>query len=92
MSDNNAQDTVKELRALSQLINASIDEIEHAMVSRGQSFPLLNESYSLESEIPRMEPDMVAAGAVITSAAAQLIAAVRIPAVSALVTALQVRV
>ncbi|THG99674.1 hypothetical protein EW026_g2708 [Hermanssonia centrifuga] len=92
MSDNNAQDTVKELRALSQLINASIDEIEHAMVSRGQSFPLLNESYSLESEIPRMEPDMVAAGTVITSAAAQLIAAVRIPAVSALVTALQYEV
>ncbi|THG98133.1 hypothetical protein EW026_g3996 [Hermanssonia centrifuga] len=88
----NTQDAVKDLRALSRLINTSIDQIENEMLSRGQTYPLLSEPYSPETEEPRMAPDILAAGSIITAAAAQLIASVSIPVVSALVTSLQYEV
>ncbi|PSS29885.1 hypothetical protein PHLCEN_2v2616 [Hermanssonia centrifuga] len=86
----NTQDAVKDLRALSRLINTSIDQIENGMLSRGQTYPLLSEPYSTEAEKPRMAPDILAAGSIIIAAAAQLIASVRIPVTSILVTAIQV--
>ncbi|THG93493.1 hypothetical protein EW026_g7759 [Hermanssonia centrifuga] len=88
----NTQDAVKDLRALSNLINISVDQIENEMLSRGQTYPLLSEPYSPETEKPRMAPDILAAGSIIIAAAAQLIASVRIPVTSVLVTAIQYEV
>ncbi|KAJ3553485.1 hypothetical protein NM688_g3587 [Phlebia brevispora] len=82
----------QELRALVALISDSLDSMEHTVCSRGQTFPSMHKPYSPESEAARSVPEGLKASSVIVAAASQLIAAVRPPAISALVTALQYHV
>ena len=71
-----------ELRALGNLINSSIDQIEQACQSQGKDLPSLNEPSSAESEAILLLPDVMKASNVIVAAAAQLTAAVRPPTIS----------
>jgi len=66
-----------ELKALSNIIQSSIEQLETAVAANSFNFPSPNAPFSLESEAPRMHPDIVSAGSLITSAAAQLITLVR---------------
>lgn len=81
---------VAELRALSNLIKASVDKIEALCLERGQTYPSLNSTFTGQSEAPRMAPDVIAEGTIIVAAAAQLVAAVRSPPVGILTESCQV--
>lgn len=70
---------VAELRALANLINASIDKIQTALLARGQTYPLSEEPFTPQSEAARMAPDIMQEGSIIVAAAAQLITATRPP-------------
>ena len=74
--------SLSELRALGNLINTSIDQIEQACQSQGKDLPSLNEPSSAESEAILLLPDVMKASNVIVAAAAQLTAAVRPPTIS----------
>jgi len=65
------------LKALGNIIQSSIKELEAAVATNSLIFPSPNAPFSLETEAPRMHPDIVSAGSLITSAAAQLITLVR---------------
>ena len=82
----------KELRALADLINGAVEKIERACASRSQTYPLADDPFTPQSEAVRMAPDVLEPGNIIVAAAAQLISAVRIPAVTLTVSALSVRV
>ena len=77
MSSNTS--SAADLRALCDLIKSSVDSIEAALDSRSQTFPSPNEPFSLQSEAARMSPDVLGPSSIIVSAAAQLIATVRLP-------------
>lgn len=81
----------KELRALADLINGAVEKIERACASRSQTYPLADDPFTPQSEAVRMAPDVLESGSIIVAAAAQLISAVRIPAVTLTVSALSVR-
>jgi hypothetical protein len=66
-----------ELKALSNIIQSSIEELETAVAANSFIYPSPDAPFSLESEAPRFHPDVVSAGSLITSAAAQLITLVR---------------
>ncbi|KAJ3527088.1 hypothetical protein NM688_g8174 [Phlebia brevispora] len=76
-----------ELRALADLINGAVAQIEAACASRSQTYPLADEPFTPQSEAARMSPDVLVPGNIIVAAAAQLITAVRIPALTLSVTA-----
>lgn len=82
--------TVVELRALANLINDSVEKIEAACKAGPKSYPLLDDSFTPDSEAIRKDPTVAAEGDIIVAAATQLIAAVRPPSVSLTVHALQV--
>jgi hypothetical protein len=66
-----------ELKALAAIIQSSIEEIEAVVSTNSFTLPSPNQTFSLESEAPRMHPAIQSAGALITSAASQLITLVR---------------
>ncbi|EKM60006.1 uncharacterized protein PHACADRAFT_250851 [Phanerochaete carnosa HHB-10118-sp] len=70
---------LSELKALSKIIQGSIDSIEASLMSKSMEFPSPYTPMSLESEAPRMQPEVDRACAVIVSAAYQLINSVRSP-------------
>lgn len=82
--------TLDELRALSSLIDASVKNIEKCMLDSGATFPSLNEPFTLESEMARLNPAVMEAASHIVAAAAQLTAIVRPTGLSLAVTAFQV--
>ena len=82
--------TLEELRALSSLIDVSVKNIEKCMQDSGSAFPSLNEPFTLESEMARLNPAVMAAASHIVAAAAQLTAIVRPTGLSLAVTAFQV--
>ncbi len=90
MSSTQPTGPAAELRALSDLIKASVDKIEALCAERGQTFPLSDLPFTPQSEAPRMAPDVIAEGTIIVAAAAQLIAAVRPPPLGLLTYATQV--
>ncbi|KAJ3559927.1 hypothetical protein NM688_g39 [Phlebia brevispora] len=77
-----------ELRALADLINGAVAQIEAACSSRSQTFPPADEQFTLESEAARMSPDILMQSNVIVAASQQLISAVRLPALTLMITAL----
>lgn len=79
--------TASELRALADLINNAVTQIENACESRSQTYPLADEPFTPQSEAARMSPDVLEAGNIIVAAASQLVSAVRIPALTLSVTA-----
>jgi hypothetical protein len=72
-----AQDTLAELKALANIIQSSIKQIEDAVTTKSYAFPSSDSTFSFETEAPRMDPIIQSAGSFITSAAAQLITLVR---------------
>jgi len=66
-----------ELKALANIIQSSVGDIEAAVNANAFTFPSPKTPFSFESEAPHMHPSIQAAGSLITSAAAQLMAIVR---------------
>lgn len=81
---------IGELHALVNILQSTVDKLDETMASRGQTYPSLDDPYSVESEAPRNSPDVLALCDVLVSAAGQLIAAARPTPTSSLLTALQV--
>ena len=71
------QDAIAELKALANIIQSSIEQIEEVTTAKFFTFPSPDLTFSLESEAPRMDPAIQTAGSLIVSAAAQLITLVR---------------
>ena len=71
------QDALAELKALANIIQSSVDNIEAAVNTNAFTLPSSNVPFSLESEAARMHPSIQSAGSLITSAAAQLMTLVR---------------
>lgn len=72
-------DTLKELRALSRIIQESIDNIESAISSKHLEFPSPYTPLTMESEGVRMLPEVDKECSLIVSAATQLVYATRSP-------------
>jgi hypothetical protein len=72
-----AQDALAELKALGNIIQSSIQQIEAVVTANSFTFPSPDSTFSPESEEPRMHPAIQSAGSLIVSAAAQLITLVR---------------
>ncbi|KAI0266044.1 S-adenosyl-L-methionine-dependent methyltransferase, partial [Russula aff. rugulosa BPL654] len=65
------------LKALANIIQSSIEQIEATVTTNSFTYPSSGSTFSLETEAPRMHPAIMSAGSLITSAAAQLITLVR---------------
>jgi len=63
--------------ALANIIQSSIEQIEVVVTANSFVLPSSGSSFTLESEAPRMHPDIHSASSLITSAAAQLVTLVR---------------
>ena len=71
------QDTIAELKALANIIQSSIEQIEQVTTANCFTFPSPDSTFSPETEAPRMHPAIQSAGSLIASAAGQLITLVR---------------
>ncbi|KAI0293874.1 S-adenosyl-L-methionine-dependent methyltransferase [Multifurca ochricompacta] len=87
-----AQDALAELKALANIIQSSVEQIEAVVTANSFTYPSPNAPYSLESEAPRTHPIIQSAGSLITSAAAQLMTLVRPAPVTILDTMMQFHV
>jgi hypothetical protein len=70
-------DALAELKALANIIQSSIEQIEATVTTNSFTYPSPDSTFSLETEAPRMHPAIMSAGSLITSAATQLITLVR---------------
>ncbi len=82
--------SLEELHTLAKLIKTSVDSIEKIFVAKGQQFPSLDGPLDPQSEAVRMSAEVQQAGNILVAAASQLIATVRPPPVTALVSGFQV--
>ncbi|KAI0260059.1 S-adenosyl-L-methionine-dependent methyltransferase [Gloeopeniophorella convolvens] len=87
-----SQDALTELKALANIIQTSIKQIEEAVVQNSLTLPSSEVPFSLETEAARMHPRVQSAGSLITSAAAQLMTLVRPAPVTVLDTVMQFHV
>ena len=71
------QDTIAELKALANIIQSSIEQIEQVTTANSFTFPSPDSTFSPETEAPLMHPAIQSAGSLIVSAAGQLITLVR---------------
>ena len=71
------QNTIAELKALANIIQSSIEQIEQVTTANCFTFPSPDSTFSPETEAPRMHPAIQSAGSLIASAAGQLITLVR---------------
>ncbi|KAI0341312.1 O-methyltransferase [Trametopsis cervina] len=81
--------SLQELRALADLVKNSADAIEKACIDKELPFPSLDEPFTPQSEGARMLPEVQQAAGILVSAAAQLIAVVRPPPLSGVISSLQ---
>ena len=81
---------IGELRALSNLIQFAIDDLETGLIARKEAFPSPDEPFSMESEAARMTPEAQTAVTNIVAAAAQLMAVTQSPVMRLLATTVQV--
>jgi hypothetical protein len=72
-----SQNALAELKALANIIQSSVEQIEAAVTANSFTIPSVDSTFTVESEAPRMHPDILSAGSLITSAAAQLMTLVR---------------
>jgi hypothetical protein len=79
-----------ELKALGNIIQSSIEQIEAVVSANSFIFPSPDSTFSPESDAPHKHPAIQSATSLITSAAAQLIAHVRPAPLSVLDTSTQV--
>ena len=70
-------DGLAELKALGNIIQSSIEQIEAVVSANSFIFPSADSTFSLDSDAPHTHPDIQSATSLITSAASQLIARVR---------------
>ena len=82
--------TLSELKALSKIIQDSVNSIETALASNNLEFPSPYTPFTLESEAARQQPDVARASALIVSASYQLINFVRSPTLTVVTAAFQV--
>src|SRR5712672_1619617 len=85
-----SRDPLTELKALANIIQSSIEQIEAGLSANTLTFPSSDSTFSLESEAPRMHPDIQSAGSLITSAAAQLMSLARPAQITLFEVSLQV--
>jgi hypothetical protein len=89
-----SQDALAELKALGNIIQSSIQQIEEVVTANSFTFPSSDSTFSpwfsLKSEAPRMHPAIQSAGSLIVSAAAQLMTLVRPAPQTALDISMQV--
>ena len=83
-------DALTELKALSKIIQDSVEAIESSVKSKSLEFPSPHTPLTMESEAARMLPDVDKACSLIISAASQLIYSVRSPMLSIVAVATQV--
>jgi hypothetical protein len=86
-----SQDALAELKALINIMQSSVEQIEATVTANSLNFPSPDSQFSFESEAPRMHPAIQSAGALITSAASQLITLVRPAPLTLLDLTLQVK-
>jgi hypothetical protein len=79
-----------ELKALGNIIQSSIEQIEAVVSANSFIFPSPDSTFSTESDAPLKHPAVQSATSLITSAAAQLIARVRPAPLSVLDASTQV--
>ena len=79
------------LKQLSDLIAASVHDIDAACEARGLPFPSLDEPFSDESEEARKGPEILNSIGIIVAAAMQLIAVANVPSTHLFSVLLQVR-
>ena len=79
------------LKQLSDLIAASVRNIDAACEACGQPFPSLDEPFSDESEEARKGPELLHNIGIIVAAATQLIAVANVPSTHLFSVILQVR-
>ena len=84
------QDAIAELKALANIIQSSIKQIEEVTAANSFTFPSPDSTFSPESEAPRMHPAIQSAGSLIASAAGQLITLVRPASLTLLDISMQV--
>lgn len=72
-----SQNVLADLKALSNIIQSSIEQIETAVTANSLTLPSPDSAFTLESEGPCMHPAVLAAGSLISSAAGQLLAVAR---------------
>lgn len=80
----------QELRALSNLILRSLDNIDKFCATIGEAFPSTDERFTLTSELVRLSPEIVQESGILVGAASQLIAAIRPSPANVLVAVLGV--
>ena len=85
-----AQNALTELKALGNIIQSSIQQIEEVVTANSFTLPSPDSTFSSESEAPRMHPAIQLAGSLIVSAAAQLMTLVRPAPLSLLDISMQV--
>ena len=65
------------LAALANIIQSSVEQIEAAVTANSFTIHSADSLFTVESEAPRMHPDILSAGSLITSTAVQLMTLVR---------------
>ena len=83
-------DALSELKALSKIIQDSINSIEVTLAANNLELPSPYAPFTLESEAARVQPEIAQASALIISAAYQLINSVRSPMLTIMAVATQV--
>jgi hypothetical protein len=83
-------DGLAELKALGNIIQSSIEQIEAVVSANSFVFPSPDSTFNLESDAPHRHPDIQSATTLITSAASQLIARARPAPLSVLDSSTQV--
>ena len=86
-----SQDALAEMKALANIIQSSVEQIEAAVTANSCNLPSPDSPFSPESEAARMHPAIQSAGSLITSAAAQLMTLVRPAPLTLLDLMMQVR-
>jgi hypothetical protein len=86
----NASDALAELKALSALIQTSIENIEAAVSKNKVEFPSLSTPLTLASESVRNIPEIAESISTLVPAALQIVSVARSPMVSMLAGAVQV--
>ncbi|KAH9024025.1 S-adenosyl-L-methionine-dependent methyltransferase [Lactarius deliciosus] len=77
MANDSATGVLAELKALANIIQSSVGDIEAAVNANAFVLPSSNQPFNLQSEAPHMHPSIQSAGSLIMSAAAQLMTLVR---------------
>jgi hypothetical protein len=88
----NSFSSLQELRALANLINTSIDQLEQACNAQDKDLPSPHKPIDSDSESILLSDKCIDANSIIVSAASQLLASVRHPIMTMFCHVAQVRI